>query len=267
MEEFNISRCAIVITKRCTLKCKLCGDYIPYIENPKDLEFSIFKEIVDKLFKYTDHFGDFSLSGGEPLMHKNFSTLLQYVLEFKEKYDRLLILTNGTLLPNKDTINIIKEHGIDKVQFNISNYGKVSQNVDKLVKLLESNGIKHREIKYFGEDSWCGGWVDYGNHAQKFFTEEEVKENAKQCTFRKGFDSLCVYEDGIFKCGRAHRRMNLGIIPKNTEEYIDILSDISCDDFRRVIKNIQTAPYSTSCKYCHGLNDNQKRYPAAEQID
>lgn len=266
MKNTKIKRAAIEITERCTLKCKLCAGYVTHIKNPVDMELEFYEFLLKRLFENVHKLETFSLSGGEALMHSKFNLILEKTFDYNEQYEKVLILSNGTLIPKEETINLIKNKGIDKVQFNISNYGQVSRNVNKLIDVLSQHNISYREIKYYGDDAFCGGWVDYGDHTQNFFTDDEVTENAKKCTFRDGFYSLLINKGGFFHCGRSGERMRLGVIEKNPLEYISLEKDYTQEEFDMIIDHMFESPYLTACKYCTGLTKDTKRYPAAEQI-
>lgn len=142
----NLKRSGLCITKRCTLKCKLCGSYMPYYENPKDLEYDILAKIIDEYFSVVDTVGDFSLTGGEPMMHKDLGKIIAKVLEYRNQIEKLLILTNGTLLPNTETLDLLKENR-ELCQVTISHYGEVSCMADQLKELLYENQIPCRIIR------------------------------------------------------------------------------------------------------------------------
>jgi thioredoxin-related protein len=61
--------------------------------------------------------------------------------------------------------------------------------------------------------------------------------------------------------------MELGIIPRNPHEYVDLLDDsVSNEEKRKRVMGIYNSEYSASCAYCNGLSSDTKRYPPAEQF-
>ena len=100
----------MVATYRCTLKCKLCAAYAPYYKNPDHYEYGFLAKQIDSFFDIVDTVRDFSLSGGEPLLHKDIARLLLKLLEYKERIKRILILTNGTLLMREELLDVLEEN-------------------------------------------------------------------------------------------------------------------------------------------------------------
>jgi radical SAM protein with 4Fe4S-binding SPASM domain len=97
---------AVEILEQCNLYCSFC------VRNAsKDLKgllsISSFGEILDKL-KFFDHKPQIALTGGEPLMHKNFLGLIQLISQMGFLFS---ITTNGTIhrLDILDALKEIKE--------------------------------------------------------------------------------------------------------------------------------------------------------------
>lgn len=261
----NLLRGSVVITLRCTLRCKLCAAYVPCYDNQPHFSYEKIAKTIDNYFSIVDTVGDFSLSGGEPLLHEDLGRIIKKTLEYSDRINRLLILTNGTLLFKDEVLEILKENR-DKCHVNISDYGYLSSKASKLADILQKNMISHRTINYSGDNLFCDGWVDYGDHSRKAFTQEETDKKGARCVFRK-MNSTLIQDGEIHRCGRAFRRMELGIIPKNKSEYVDLFDDsISNTEKRKTIINLFNAKSTTSCAFCNGLCDDSERFPAAEQI-
>lgn len=85
------------ITERCNLRCKMCyewGENGAYKsrENLHDLSIGKIEEVFSDLKEYSVYY---ELFGGEPLLHPQFSEIMQLVKKYECKID---IPTNGTLL-------------------------------------------------------------------------------------------------------------------------------------------------------------------------
>jgi len=62
--------------------------------------------------------------------------------------------------------------------------------------------------------------------------------------------------------------MKQGIIPRNPNEYIELLdTTASIEQQREVLKKLHAKVSVTSCAYCWGSNDRSKRYTPAEQLE
>jgi hypothetical protein len=239
---------------------------VPYIENPFTETLETVKKIMDSYFSVVDTVRDFDITGGEPLLHKDLPQILIHALNYQDQFEHLLILTNGTLLFKDDALTLLAENS-GKIRVSISHYGEISHNAEKLQKSLNDRNIPFRLIKYHGKDVFCGGWVDYNDHTLKHITQEEIDEQAQHCAFRKDHGAFTMINGELHSCGRSHWRMELGIIPRNPLEVVDLLDDsISNEEKRKRIMGIYNAKSTTACAYCNGLRSDSKRYPPAEQL-
>jgi len=177
------------------------------------------------------------------------------------------VLTNGTLLPNEALLKAMKECG-SKFQVNISNYGAdKSKRAEELKACLNEHGIAFREIMYHGDDLFCDGWIDLRDHSQKFFTEEELLEHSKECIKHSGGQCYIINGREMHNCARSIRCMQLGITPRNHDEFVDFWDDDRSNDERREnIRKMLKKPYMASCAYCAGFLPDAPRFPPAEQL-
>ena len=92
----RFSRCYLEITNRCNLSCSFC----PKTKRPaRTLSPAEFRLLAEKIRPYTDYLYLHVL--GEPLMHPELETLLGICGELNF---RVVITTNGTLLPAQETM-------------------------------------------------------------------------------------------------------------------------------------------------------------------
>ena len=92
----RFSRCYLEITNRCNLSCSFC----PKTKRPaRTLSPAEFRQLAEKIRPYTDYLYLHVL--GEPLMHPELETLLGICGELNF---RVVITTNGTLLPAQETV-------------------------------------------------------------------------------------------------------------------------------------------------------------------
>lgn len=71
------------ITTTCNLKCKNCGNYIPYLPRDKQrtISFSDFQIYISNLLANADKLNALLLLGGEPLLHKELPQMLDFALQ------------------------------------------------------------------------------------------------------------------------------------------------------------------------------------------
>ena len=70
-------------------------------------------------------------------------------------------------------------------------------------------------------------------------------------------------------CSRSQRGMELGLIPDCPEDYVDLFDNSTRAEKQEKFRRIANAPCLSACDRCsgdQGTDDQQKRYPAAEQM-
>lgn len=99
------------LVNACNLRCVFCGNSSSGEEykfhERRILVFSLFKKSIDDMKKFPDRIKTIHFMGyGEPLLHKNVADMVAYAVSSNvaEKID---IITNGTLLSNKISDNLI----------------------------------------------------------------------------------------------------------------------------------------------------------------
>lgn len=272
IDNINLDRTGLVITERCNLKCKLCGEFAPLYKNPPQPSYGMITKTIDRYFDCVDHVGDFSLFGGEPLLHPDFYQIVEYLEKYSDRMDRLLILTNGTILPPSEKILKLKRslNVAQKLCFNISDYGPaLSRKVEALKTMLDDQNIMYRIIKYWGDDIFCNGWVDFGDNSLKYFTKEDAIEHASKCTFRKGqYFSLRIHngDSWLGRCGRSFWRMYIGVLSPDTTDLVRMMA-LPREQVREQIVRLINSNVSESCAYCNGQCEDSPRFKPAEQIE
>jgi len=231
---------------------------------------------IDRSFSIIDSIGDFSFSGGEPLLNKDVYNAINYMSKYLDRIDRLLVLTNGTLVPSEEKLEeVLNENPqlIEKLQFNVSNYGPdISKHVNDVEKICEKLKIKCRVIKYYGDDLFCNGWIDFGDHSKKYFTEDEVRAHAKKCNYRNNVFFPIHYHNGktvLTRCSRSFWRNVWGITPADSKDLIilpDVIMPKDVGEYRQRIREMLEAEYTDSCAYCNGMCDDAPRCKPAEQL-
>ncbi len=266
MEKINLERSAISITQRCTLKCKLCNAYMPYYDKPRDMLFEDVEKVLKRYFSIVDTVGIFSVLGGEPLMHKDLGKILRLIGSYGEQIlERIDLVTNGTLDMKDDVLGFFIENA-PKAKVIISHYGELSAKADMLVEKLERHGVNYRVANYHGDNLLYNGWLDFRDHSKKHFTQEAVEQQAQNCIVRRQRYYL-ISEGEMHTCTRAHWRMREGIIPKNPNEYLNLLDEnASIERQKEILREMDRRIATTSCAHCDGSNENRKRYVPAEQL-
>ncbi len=88
------------ITEVCSLKCKYCGAFIPYI---KGSHYSVDECIksVRKMADIVDGIGCITIQGDEPFLHPQFTEICHSICDIG-KVKKITIAINGTVVPSEE---------------------------------------------------------------------------------------------------------------------------------------------------------------------
>lgn len=147
-ENIPNSMASVEMTLRCNLHCiHCCVDAQCDMTEKNDLSTIRMKEILDKLIIWNPK--TIMLSGGEPLLRKDFCELLQYL---RNNYKgKIIVSTNGILI-NHDNVKVLIE-AADQIDISLDGYdeqtcslirGKgVFKKVMSAVQQLQENGFEN----------------------------------------------------------------------------------------------------------------------------
>ena len=129
----------LVITERCSLRCRDCSNLMQYYRSPMNLRPTELIRDVDRLLSHVDLLSELRIIGGEPLMHPAFRLIVTELLK-RERIGRIVIFTNGTIVPEESALDALAN---EKTTFMITDYGSLSGNVVKLEEQLSARGISY----------------------------------------------------------------------------------------------------------------------------
>lgn len=260
MEACKMLSTSIMVTDYCTLNCKLCLAYIPYLRERKRLSLAEAKIVFYNYFSMVDHVDKFSITGGEPFTNTELVDILLELLKYRSRISEIIIITNGTIkLPDEFLEVASKERQLKVI---VNNYGSISKFAGENRELLGKHGITN--ILY--DDSNRYDWVDCRDHSLKNETESEIKAQAASCVFFQGKKYL-INHGKLYTCTRSWYRIENNLIPYSKEDYIKLTEkDFDVEKSREKLLNLMARKYSTSCAYCSGRTEKSILYPAAEQL-
>lgn len=263
----DIKRTVLNITTYCNLKCKHCLAFIPYYDKKFIMSIGEAGKILSAYFQVVDSVEHFTVTGGEPLLNKDCAQILEEVHKYENQITGSVdFVTNGTMEIPDDIISVLAKHR-DKTKVVLSNYGEnLSKKINIIEETLKQNGIPYRVSKFYGNDLYYDGWIDFSNHDLKWKTIEERDQNAQKCVHRVG--KYFVINDGeLHCCSRSYWRIRQGIIPKIKGEYVPLMDDtISIEEKRQDLIEMFNKKSSTSCAYCVGLCNGVPRVKPAQQL-
>ena len=143
-KKISIPYIEYMITTRCTLSCKNCSLYVPYLKK-EDIPLEKFKEELAFFFRYIDYVEEFRVLGGEPLLHSQlYQVLFSLLSNYSERIGKVEIVTNGNVKTiDADVLDLCSQYG---VRFHISNYtGAIDyrDNINRLIDRLQDFGIEY----------------------------------------------------------------------------------------------------------------------------
>jgi MoaA/NifB/PqqE/SkfB family radical SAM enzyme len=251
-----IPQIEFTLTTKCTLKCKNCTNYIPFINKNEQKTLSIhdFKIQLNNLCKSVHKIRNLLLIGGEPLILKNLNEYLEYAAANK-KIENVWIVTNGTMLLTLDLINSIKKHS-NKVNIWISNYSKNPElnNILKHEDILRQ--INNANINYYYDKNLM--WWPTSPYPVK-----KLREQDSSYFLSCNNPCVAVICGRIFICPRAGTFYIKNLYEPKQNEFFDLNQKISKNN----LINFYSKNCFDACNYCSILEDFRKnRVLPAEQI-
>ena len=246
----------LIITERCTLKCKDCSNLMQYYERPEHCSLESVMRSIDAFCAVIDEVIEFRLLGGEALLNKDWPVITERLLK-EPKVKRIVFYTNGTILPNEKHIPCLRD---EKILFSITDYGSLSRKLEPLKQLLKDNGIK-----FFVASSPV--WLDCSSVTAHNRTVEQQKEIYRDCC---GKNMVTLSDGKVFRCPYAANAARLAAVPDAKSDYVDL------NEFALDAAGIQKAKtelreyllwkeYLGTCDYCAGRPLSGVEVPAAVQ--
>ena len=272
MDKLVLDRVSCHVTAKCNLKCKKCSAYIPelyMLHTPlPDYTLDQMKNSFRIYFEIVSHVRMISLSGGEPFMFDELDKLVEFILNYDDRFDKLEIFTNGTIPVPERLLSICRANR--KTCFLVDHYGPaVSKRIDTIEASLKDAGITYQIRKYFGADAHMGGWHDYGISGKKA-SEDVAKFRFEKCYAGKNGNMLCtIFGTNIFLCPMSEVGRRIGSIPLNDTIHMDLCDDSTSSEEKQIkllaMNNIVVNP---ACAYCNGIGvyENEPRYMPGVQL-
>lgn len=261
--ELYIELCQIVLTERCTLRCKKCAHACYAADNMlEDMSIEMAYKSADSFFEKVDLINEFVLIGGEPFLYKKLPDIIEYIgKKYRNQINIFSITTNGTITPKRDVLEMCKKY---HVLIRISNYSEQIKRLKKqyevLIKTLEDFGVEYDITPEHGH------WMDYGfeyvdngdNPEQLISIFDNCKTPCREIRGSKLY--YCVMARSV--ADNLHK--NVG-----KDDYLDFDS-LSEKDYKRQILEYtygySEKGYLDMCRYCHGAEARKYIIPVAEQL-
>ena len=226
----------IMITTKCSMKCKSCANLMQYYVDAKNTDENILSA-VKTLSDNVDAISEFRVIGGEPLMNKNWAKIVNGIIEQDNKRE-VFIYTNGTIAPKDEDLKSFKGKDIN---FYITNYGKLSKNIDKMIESLEKYGIGYMNKP-------ADYWVDCSAIRQHKRSPKENKILFKECCAKHFYTLL---NGKLYTCPFIANAANLDAIPLTNSDFVDLTNNNQ--NLRdKISKLVNMRNFFPACDFCDG---------------
>jgi organic radical activating enzyme len=245
----------VMVTTKCSMKCESCANLMQYYGDPKNTERENILAAIDIIKENVDDIGEFRVIGGEPLMNKDWAHIVNGINE-KNPDRQIFIYTNGTITPKDEQLETFQGKNVN---FLITDYGKLSRNIEKLTEKLIKHGVSY-------VSNPVDGWVDCSSIRHHKRTVPQLKEVFKECCVKYFYTLL----DGkLYRCPFIANATNLNAIPDNPDNYVDLFSKTH-DVKQKIRRLVKTTSFFPACDFCDGRPynpSNAKGYNGAGVIE
>lgn len=229
------------------------------------------QDILNAVFETVDYIGTLHLTGGgEPFLHPHLARMIECAMGYEKQFDRLMLFTNCTVPVPDHLMNVLRRFS-DKLLVQVSQYGQFPDREQEILRSLLDNDIPCKVVKYFGDDQDFGGWVDFGPWTAQGCSAANLETRFRTCAVTDVMHGNWRTRDGkVHWCSRSQRGMELGLIPDDPEDYVDLFETATREEKQQKFAQIAAKKYLSACDFCsgdQGTSDPGKRHQAAEQME
>ena len=258
-----VSHIDIVVTERCSMKCRDCANLMQFYHKPKNVDINLLFKSMDRYMDCVDQLYEFRVIGGDPFMNKEMYKVINKAVEYKN-VESVVIYTNAKIIPRGENLECLKNK---KVILQITDYGSsaaantwnyIGTRHDEIVKLLTSSNIKFVSER-------VTKWDDIGSLK---FIQETPKQLQKKFNDCCANDLFSLLHGVLYKCPVSAHGTNLKAFSYDSKyDGVDLADDkISIKNLRKkLIDFYYNNNYLTACSYCKGRSYGEGVVDAAIQ--
>lgn len=261
-DKLNLAMLSYSITQKCTLKCKHCASFMPYINKPENYSIEKIMEDIDNCFKLVDYINAFVLVGGDAMMHPQFNEIFELICQkyYKKKFNTLEIATNAIIMPTQQQIELFQKYDAFIRFTNYGEFVKTVQKIPQTIELLEKHNLRYDHVQF-------DHWLDIGyEQSQNNIKKENLVKFFNACDKRS---CMSVSDNKMFFCSNALYAHNADFCNLDSADYFDIsnIDNVNKRELMEFMLGYSEKGYYEYCKKCNGsFNVNNKKIPVGEQL-
>jgi organic radical activating enzyme len=233
----------VIITERCSLRCRDCSNLMQYYKKPMDIPAAEVNAWIDAFCLLVDEINEFRVIGGEPFINKEFPLIVSRLVA-EPKVKRVVIYTNGTLIPNDAQFESLMHA---KVILMVTDYGVLARKLQGLEEKLRQHKVSYYVRK-------AQGWTACSRIQRHHRSDEEQTAVFRRCCAR----NLVTLSDGrLFRCPFAANAERLHAIQSSKGDSVSLLPVPVGSEDRQALKRtirayLMDKPFLAACDYCDG---------------
>lgn len=248
--KFEVPFMSVLITQKCTLRCKYCSDLMPYYENPQHFMYDKIVFYLEKYLSVVDQVHFLLLCGGETFLYPDLERLLRHCIEEK-KILQIGIVTNGTIFPDSEMCKLLAN---PKIRVRVSDYQSVRKKRKEVVRYLKERGV-------IVEDLSGQKWYDVGGFYKRGRSDRQLRQLFHECSMNRCFE---INQSRVIYCARQ-RSGEIGLTPEIPHEDYVSLKIKNRRILRRKLIEMYDKKFLTTCDYCDGITRYSQEVTAGEQ--
>lgn len=232
------------ITTKCSLRCRDCSMFIPYVAKPMSYDAKIIMEDFNNVLDCFGHIRIVNFYGGEPMLHPELSQMISG-LKDEKRIERISVITNATIVPSEELLTVLESD--KRVLIRISDYGDLSSKLSEIKELFFKHGIAYEVANYTY-------WDSPSKIAPCNETKEELELKFQLCT---ACNVMFLLNRKLYLCSTGSAVNNIGAFPPSETNYVDMekYSDsipVLYKKMREFAERPKNKKYLDACKYCSG---------------
>ncbi|MDD2889303.1 MAG: hypothetical protein PHE49_01500 [bacterium] len=258
-DKLSIRSIDIIITERCSLRCRDCSNLMQYYEKPGNCDTDMLLKSIDAFCTVIDEVIEFRIIGGEAFMNKEWHIITKRLLD-EPKAKRVVVYTNGTIVPKAEYISVLKK---DKALVNITDYGILSRKLVELKQILDRNNVAYYVVM-------ASEWLDCSAIMLHNRNIEQKRKIYKNCCAK---NMLTLSDGKLYRCPYAANAARLLAVPDNKDDYIDLFQkplddETNVSEMKEKVKDyLLHKDYLETCDYCNGRPLSGSEVQSAVQTD